>query len=94
MIAEECAVELAEAFIADRRAECRCGKRVRVYHLSAESFEAVLGVPVRHGSFHVCFEYDGPPTPPRWKGLVPAFDSPTTVEVNDRTGRCRILQHL
>ncbi len=90
ILTEERAVELAEAFIADKRKECRAGRLESVHHVPVEFFEGA-GLKPKSGLWSVTFEYVGPPTPPEFEGFCPPFDHPTVVWVDDRTGKCRLM---
>ena len=85
--------ELAEAFIADKRTECRCGRLESVHHVRADMFRQV-GLVARSGHYSVTFEYAGPPTPPVFQAFSPTYDHPTVVWVGDRTGKCRLMPWL
>jgi len=94
-ISESRAVELARAFVAEAGLG-HCGDVRHSFHMPFEFLKSVGATSKRSKSGHyvVSFTYTGPPCPPEWEGMVPAWDDGTSVTVDDLTGKCEVMPKL
>lgn len=89
-ITQEAAIARAEALVADKRTDLRCGALQSVNHVAAHEATGRNRGHVR-GTYYVTFAYAGPKT--RRAGAVPG-DHDTVILVDDETGACSVMKWL